>query len=123
MGQRLRPEAWEPVTIVIDPENVTLMPKPSVTRNHWTAARAGAHESHRVWLKARVDGVRKGDSGCVISLNVGGARVSALLCEDQDTRCEWTPGLPVEMHVGQWEAWLRPTAKDADGVMCKLIYD
>ena len=77
----------------------------------------------RVWLKARVQGVRRAESGCVVSLDVGGAHVSALVCGDQDLLCEWVPGLPVEMHVDQWDAWLRPTGAGLDAVMCTLMYD
>lgn len=123
VGQPLRPEAWEPVSIVIDPENVTLAPHRRATHDIGAATGVGMHDSHRVWLKARVEAVRRGESGSVVSLDVGGTRVSAVLCGDHATLCEWTPGLPVEMHVGQWEAWLRPTGDRIDAVMCKLVYD
>jgi hypothetical protein len=54
MGQPLRPEAWEPVTIVIDPENVILSPHPRATHDIGAATSVRMHDSHRVWLKARV---------------------------------------------------------------------
>ncbi len=123
VGHSLRPEAWEPVNIVIDPENVTLTPHRRATYDTGAATSVHMHDSHRVWLKARVEAVRRSDSGSVVSLDVGGARVSALLCGDQATLCEWTPGLPVEMHVGQWEAWLRPTGDRIEAIMCTLFYD
>jgi hypothetical protein len=46
-----------------------------------------------------------------------------LVCGDQDIPYEWAPGLPVEMHVDQWEAWLRPAGDGIDAVMCKLMYE
>jgi molybdopterin-binding protein len=119
IGQSLRPEVLEPVSIVIDPENVTLTPHMFAT--HDTTIRA--HERHRVWLKARIEAVRKSASGSVVSLNVGGTHISALVCGDQDIPYEWAPGLPVEMHVDQWEAWLRPAGDGIDAVMCKLMYE
>jgi len=81
------------------------------------------HDGHRVWLKARVEAVRRSDSGSVVSLDVGGTRVSAVLCRDHAILCVWAPGLPVEMHVDQWEAWLRPTGDRIEAIMCKLVYD
>lgn len=119
IGQPSQPEVWEPVSIVIDPENVTLTPHMFAT--HDTTIRT--HERHRVWLKARVETVRKSESGSVVSLDVGGSHISALVCGDQDIPYEWAPGLPVEMHVDQWEAWLRPAGDGIDAVMCKLIYE
>jgi molybdopterin-binding protein len=119
VGQPLRPEAWEAVSIVIDPENVTLTPHMFAT--HDTTIRT--HERHRVWLKARVEAVRKSASGSVVSLDVGGSHISALVCGDQAIPYEWAPGLPVEMHVDQWEAWLRPAGDSIDAVMCKLMYE
>jgi hypothetical protein len=46
-----------------------------------------------------------------------------VVCGHQDRSGEWAPGLPVEMHVGQWEAWLRPSGDDLDAVMCILAYE
>jgi molybdopterin-binding protein len=123
VGKSSRPEAWDTVNIVIDPEKVALMPQRSAGRSRWAATSAGTYERPRVWLKARVEAVRRAESGCVVSLDVGGAHVSALVCGDQDALCEWAPGLPVEMHVDQWDAWLRPAGDDIDAVMCKLMYD
>jgi molybdopterin-binding protein len=119
IGQSLRPEAWEPVTIVIDPENVTLTPHVFATHD----ATIRTHWRHRVWLKARIEAVRKSASGNVVSLDVGGSHISALVCENQAIPYEWAPGLPVEMHVDQWKAWLRPAGDGIDAVMCKLMYD
>jgi molybdopterin-binding protein len=123
VGQTIRPEAWEMVNIVIDPEKVALMPQQIARQSRWAVTSAATYERPRVWLKARVEGVRRAESGCVISLDVGGAHVSALVCGDQDALCEWVPGLPVEMHVDQWDAWLRSAGDGVDAVMCKLMYD
>ena len=123
MGQPLRPEAWGPVTIVVDPENVIVSPHRRTTRDAGNAPGVPMHDTHRVWLKARIEAVRKTASGSVVSLDVGGAQISALVCGDQDIPYEWAPGLPVEMHVDQWEAWLRPAGDGIDAVMCKLIYE
>ena len=122
VGLTSRPEAWDMVTIVIDPEKVVLMPQQSAARSRWAAASPGTYQRPRVWLKARVEAVRRAESGCVVSLDVGGAHVSALVCGGQQISCEWAPGLPVEMHVNQWDAWLRP-ADGIDAVMCKLMYE
>ncbi len=122
-GQPVRPQAWEPVNIAIDPEHVILVPQTRVMRDRYPATSVRAHDGHRVWLKGRVEAVRKGDSGCVVSLDVGGARVSALIYGDEETMREWLPGSLVEMHVGQWEAWLRPPGDGLDAIMCKLVYD
>src|SRR5207249_98137 len=81
------------------------------------------HDTHRVWLKARIEAIRKSASGSVVSLDVRGTQISALICGDQDIPYEWAPGLPVEMHVDQWEAWLRPAGDGIDAVMCKLMYE
>ncbi|WP_447983560.1 hypothetical protein [Nitrospira sp. Nam74] len=123
VGQSFRPEAWDPVNIVIDPEKVALMPQQNARRSRWTATRASTYQHPRVWLKARVETVRRAGTGWLVSLDVGGAHVSALVCGDQDVLCEWVPGLPVEMHVDQWDAWLRPTGAGPDAIMCKLTYD
>lgn len=123
IGLSLRPETWEPVSIVIDPETISLTPYLHATRQRWTATHVPMHERHRVWLKARVEAVRKSDSGSIVLLNVGGTHISALVCGDQDIPYEWAPGLPVEMHVDQWEAWLRPAGDALDAVVCKLMYE
>lgn len=122
VGQPLRPEAWDPVSIVIDPEQVALMPQQSATRTRWTTTDVPTSE-RRVWLKARVEAVRKSASGSVVALDVGGAHISALVCGDHDAPFEWTPGLPVEMHIDQWDAWLRPTGEGLDAILCKLVYE
>jgi len=123
IGHSLRPETWEPVSIVIDPETISLAPYLQTTRQRWTATHVPIHERHRVWLKARVEAVRKSDSGSIVSLDVGGTHISALVCGDDDIPYEWAPGLSVEMHVDQWEAWLRPAGDGLDAVMCKLVYE
>ena len=123
VGQTFRPEAWEMVNIVIDPEKVALMPQQTARQSRWAATSSATYQRPRVWLKARVEAIRRAESGCVVSLDVGGARVSALVCGDQDALFEWAPGLPVEMHVDQWDAWLRPAGEGLDAVMCKLMYD
>jgi molybdopterin-binding protein len=123
VGQTFRPEAWDAVNIVIDPEKVSLMPHQFASRTRWTSTSPRIYGNNRVWIRGRVEAVRKAESGCVISLDVGGAHISALICGDQDALCEWVPGLPVEMHVDQWDAWLRPTGEGVDAVMCKLMYD
>jgi hypothetical protein len=122
-GQPLRPESWEPVNIAIDPEHVTLVPQSRGMRDRGLADSIQTHAGNRVWLKARIEAVRRAESGCVVSLNIGGARVSALIYGDEETMREWLPGSPVEMHVGQWEAWLRPPGDGLDAIMCKLVYD
>ena len=122
VGLTSRPEAWDAVSIVIDPEQVILMPQQSATRTRGTTTNVRTPE-RRVWLKARVEAVRKSASGSVVALDVGGAHISALVCGDQDALFEWTPGLPVEMHIDQWDAWLRPAGEGLDSVMCKLMYD
>jgi len=123
IGQPLRPQAWDPVNIVIDPERISLVPQQAVhaSQHNWTAARAHAVGTHRVWLPARVEAVRTGEGGCIVSLDVGGAHVSAHISGDPETTCAWIPGLPVEIHVGQWEAWLKPKG-GSDTVFCRLVY-
>ncbi|MES4785607.1 MAG: hypothetical protein C4294_07060, partial [Nitrospiraceae bacterium] len=40
IGQPLRPQAWDPVNIVIDPERISLVPQQAVhaSQHNWTAA-------------------------------------------------------------------------------------
>ena len=122
VGQRLRPQVWEPVNIVIDPEKVTLVPQlvANIWRS-WAVQSIQTAGSHPVWLRARIEAVCTGAQGSVVSLDVGGAHVSALICREE-AQCEWAPGLPVEIHVGQWEAWLRPEGDRTDPIFCRLIY-
>ncbi len=121
VGQPLPPQVWEPVTIVIDPEKVTLVPQlvGNMSRSKWAALQTAGNSP--VWLRARIESVRTGAQGSVISLDVGGAQVSALIGRDE-AQCEWVPGLPVEIHVGQWDAWLRPAGDRTDPIFCRLIY-
>jgi len=118
-----RPQTWEPVSIVIDPEKVTLVPQrvANIERNLWAAQSIQTAGNSPVWLRARIESVRTGAQGSVISLDVGGLHVSALICRDE-APYEWAPGLPVEIHIGQWEAWLRPEGDRADPIFCRLMY-
>jgi molybdopterin-binding protein len=63
LGLASRPETWDTVNIVVDPEQVAMLPRQSATRSRWAATSVRTYECPRVWLKARVETVRKSASG------------------------------------------------------------
>lgn len=125
MGLGRRPQTWDLVNIVVDPTRVTVMDeRPSLRAepSHWTTVNGQMLAGTQVWMRGRVEGVRRGTAGPLLSLRIGGAHVSALVSQEQ--RIAWCPGpdTEVQIHVGHWEAWLRPVDKDVEPISCSLLY-
>ncbi len=85
-------------------------------------ARAQGLMGGRVWLKGTVQAIRQVPTGWLLSFDIGGARVSSLVCAEVGLPWHLMPGVQVEVHVGQWEAWIKPVGMDTSPVQCRLLY-
>jgi len=76
----------------------------------------------RVWLKAQIVEVVQAPEGRLLSLLVGSAQVSALVGSESDRFGRWASGMAVEIHVGRYEAWLKPHGGGWPPVLCGILY-
>ncbi len=76
----------------------------------------------RVWLRAQVTDIGKAPEGTFLSLVIGTARVSVFIGRDEDNFGRWNSGMTLEIHVGRYDAWLKPGRPDCAPVLCGLLY-
>lgn len=124
LGSERRPCAWDIVTIAVDPARVRLVRQASDDGGqfHRMTFSTQALTGGRVWLKGRVQTLRQVPTGWLLSLQIGSAHVSALVRTEAGIPWNWMPGAEVEVHVGQWEAWVKPYGQDTDPMECRLLY-
>ena len=125
LGLVRSPQVWNTVNIVVDPEKVRLVDQLQETdsrKSHWASANAQTLAQARVWVKGSVQAVRRAPTGWLLSLEIGGAHVSALVSAEKEIPWSWMPGEEVEVNVSQWEAWLKPSGRDVEPVRCSLFY-
>ncbi len=125
LGLERRPSAWDTVTITADPARVRLVRQASddgVGRFPGMIFSTQALTGGRVWLKGRVQAIRQVPTGWLLLFEIGGAHVSALVSTEAGIPWNWKPGVDVDVHVGQWEAWVKPHGRDMDPIQCRLLY-
>ncbi len=76
----------------------------------------------RVWLKANITEVDGDLDGSLLSLLVGTARVSVLVEQEDNHGASWASGMSIDIHIGRYEAWIKPAGKDCPPVLCGLLY-
>jgi hypothetical protein len=125
MGSDRYPHMWDTVNVVVDPTRITLEAS-STAAPAWSQNdeedRNGLLADSRVWLRARIVEVGTAPEGRLLSLLVGSARVSALVGSESDSFGQWTPGMAIEIHVGRYEAWLKPSGNGCPPVLCGILY-
>ncbi|MDI3467408.1 MAG: hypothetical protein OJF50_006229 [Nitrospira sp.] len=125
MGSDHYPQTWDTVNVVVDPTRITLEVA-SVATPTWSQteerAMSDSPSDSRVWLRARIVEVGEVPEGRLLSLLVGSARVSALVGSESDSFGQWVPGMAVEIHVGRYEAWLKPRGIGCPPVLCGILY-
>ncbi|MBS0169996.1 MAG: hypothetical protein JSR62_06540 [Nitrospira sp.] len=75
-----------------------------------------------VWLKAIIAEVDRDLEGRLLSLLIGTARVSVLVGREADHFAGWAVGMPLDIHIGRYEAWVKPSGTDCIPVLCGLLY-
>jgi hypothetical protein len=125
IGLGRRPQTWDLVNIVVDPTRVTQVVRiPSLffEPSHWTTENTQMLTGTQVWMKGRVEGVRQVTAGPLLSLRIGDAHVHALVSQEQKTLWCPEPDTEVQIHVGHWEAWVKPLDQDVEPISCSLLY-
>lgn len=125
LGSDRPPRTWDHVNIVVDPARVALrqLTVDESARTAWPmAVHARGLTGGRVWLRGFVQAIRQVPTGWLLSLDIGGARVSALVCAEAGLPWHVMPGVQVEVHVGQWEAWIKPCGIGREPVQGRLLY-
>jgi molybdopterin-binding protein len=125
LGLERRPSAWDTVTITVDPARVRLVRQTSddgVEQFHRETFSTQALTGGRVWLKGCVQAIRQVPTGWLLLFEIGSAHVSALVSTEAWIPWNWKPGVDVDVHVGQWEAWVKPHGRDTDPIQCRLFY-
>ena len=117
------PHVSDAVNIVIDPHTINLI-RDRISR-HWSARRVPAWRTERetigvVRLKGRTRSVHRTSNGCLLTVSIGEARISALLPETEEYNPVWRPGMNVEIHLNERDSWV----KDDQGALmpCNLAY-
>lgn len=124
-GQNWTPQVWETVNIVVDPTKIRL----NVGARHdglqdrsLVKETLDSCQDVRVWLKAQIIETGEAPEGRLLSLLVGVARVSVLVGRDEDRFTRWRPGMTIEIHIGRYEAWVKPCGSDCPPTLCGLLY-
>lgn len=125
MGSDRYPQTWDTVNVVVDPTRITLETS-SAAAPAWSQKEegdlSGPLADSRVWLRARIVEVGRAPEGRLLSLVVGSAQVSALVGSELDSFGQWHPGMAIEIHVGRYEAWLKPCGNGCPPVPCGILY-
>lgn len=117
-------QTWDTVNVVIDPSRVTL----HAEKPDRTAQQAGirwawhADRDARIWLRARLTDVQQTSEGHLLSLDLGGAYVSAQIAPSSRSSVGWVPGERVDVQVGVWEAWIKRAHDTMALVPCRLLH-
>lgn len=125
VGATWIPQLWDTVNIVVDPTKISLDlgmrqgVAPAVNRNGGTF---DPFHDVRVWLRAQVTDVGEAPEGRVLSLLIGTARVAVFLGRENDSFCCWAVGMTLDIHVGRYDAWLKPRGSECAPVSCGLLY-
>ena len=81
-----------------------------------------AGQDVRVWLRATIVDVDRDLDGRLLSLLVGTTRVSVLVEQEDDHCASWEAGMIIDIHIGRYEAWIKPWGRDCSPVLCGLLY-
>lgn len=124
-GSNWVPRVWDTVNIVVDPTKIRLN---AGRRENAVPDRISERDTidscqdARVWLKAQIIQTDEAQEGRLLSLLVGTARVSVLIDREGDSVRRWSPGLTIEIHIGRYEARMKPCGRDCPPVLCGLLY-
>ncbi|MEX5213995.1 MAG: hypothetical protein NW703_07495 [Nitrospiraceae bacterium] len=117
-------QTWDTVNVVVDPSRVSLhveRPEPSDDsvggRWAWHADRDA-----RIWLRARLTDIRQTSEGQLLSLDLGGASISAQIAHSPCSSIQWVPGERIDVQVGAWEAWIKRAERTMAPVPCRLLH-
>ncbi|MCC6966769.1 MAG: hypothetical protein IT391_10890 [Nitrospira sp.] len=75
-----------------------------------------------MWLRAAIIDVDSDLDGRLLSLLVVTAHVSVRVEQEDDHFGAWKAGMPIEIHIGRYEAWVKPYGRDCPPVLCGLLY-
>ncbi len=124
-GSTWVPRVWDTVNIVIDPTKIRLDGDlrqevvPTVSRDMETI---DPFLDARVWMGAHVTEIGEAPEGKVLSLLIGTARVSVFIGWEDDSFGRWSSGMRLDIHVGRYDAWLRPAGSGHALILCGLLY-
>ncbi len=113
---------WDAVNVVVDPQQVRLIPlrsSSSASRNSGPAPDSDPPLAS-VWLRATVQSLRSTPTARHIALNVGGANVAVLVEATGGSVPFWNAGVSVEISIGHGEAWIRRDAGSGALPCCVL---
>ncbi len=125
VGAAACPQTWDTVNIVVAPQAVRLthpIRRAEVTFREDLEAAVGKEEDWQVKLHGRIESVRSHQGSVLLSLGIGHVRVSALVNNPETATAWWRPGMPVEIHMGRFEARVNPEGAPDRAVECRLAY-
>jgi ABC-type molybdate transport system ATPase subunit len=124
-GRAASLQTWDTVNVVVDPLRVMLHAKgpDQLDGSQIDLQRAWhADRDARIWLRARLTDIRQTSEGQLLSLDLGGAYVSAQIAPSNRSSLEWVPGERVDVQVGVWEAWNKRAHDTMAPIPCRLLY-
>lgn len=119
------PQVWDTVNIIVDPTKISLDTglniddAPNVSHDRETF---DPFRDARVWMRAQVTEIGEASEGKFLSLLIGTARVSVFIGWEDDSFDRWSSGMTLDIHVGRYDAWLKPAGGDRASVLCGLLY-
>lgn len=120
-----RPQVWDTVNIVVDPAKITLDAVPHHSRSPMPSRKVERNErlpDARVWLKGQITHIGHSQEGTLLSLLIGTASVSVFIDQEDDDVRRWTTDMNVEIHVDQYDAWLKPRGSNGSAILCGILY-
>lgn len=124
-GRAASVQTWDMVNVVVDPLRVRLHAEgpDQLDGSQIDLQRAWhADRDARIWLRARLTDIRQTSEGQLLSLDLGGAYVSAQITPSNRSSVEWVPGERVDVQVGVWEAWIKRAHETMVPVPCRLLH-
>ena len=124
-GRQWAPQVWDTVNIVVDPIKISLdlcMPDETAQAVCHEAETSNHLRDTRVWLTARVTEISEASEGEFLSLLIGTARVSVFIAREEDSFRQWTSGEILDIHVGRYDAWLKPRGSENERILCGVLF-
>lgn len=124
-GSDWSPQMWAAVNVVVDPAQISLiadMREDTLSTVGDDSKTFDPFRDARVWLKAQVKEIGAAPEGMFLSLLVGVACVSVFIGREDDSFGQWRSGMTLDIHVGRYDAWLKPCGGESVPVLCGVLY-
>jgi len=79
-------------------------------------------EDPYVWIRGRITELATAPEGQLLYLLIVTAKVSVLAADDENRPDQWEAGMEIDIHIGPYDAWVRPRGANCPLVACGILY-